>query len=70
MGSNLFLMISCCRALEGVTDGEVEECVDPGGNGAIMNVGEVGDPARQEGREMYSWHWTVEEVRRSRCWKA
>ncbi len=25
-----------------VTDGEVEECVDPGGNVAILNVGEGG----------------------------
>jgi hypothetical protein len=34
-----------------VTDGEVEECVDPGGNGAILNVGEGGgpDPPREEG---------------------
>jgi hypothetical protein len=53
-----------------VTDCEVEECVDPGGNGAILNVGEGGGPACQEGRETDSWLWTVEEVRRSRCWKA
>ncbi len=34
-----------------VTDGEVEECVDPGGNGAILNVGEGGgpDPPREGG---------------------
>jgi hypothetical protein len=46
-----------------VTDGEVEECVDPGGNGAILNVGESGGPGRQERREADSWHQTVEEVR-------
>jgi hypothetical protein len=27
-----------------VTDGEMGECVDPGGNGAILNVGEGGGP--------------------------
>jgi hypothetical protein len=27
-----------------VTDGEVEECVDPGGNRAMLNVGEGGGP--------------------------
>ncbi len=27
-----------------VTDGEVEECVDPGGNEAILNVGEGWGP--------------------------
>jgi hypothetical protein len=49
-----------------VTDGEAEECVDPGENGAILNVGKVGDPARQGGRETdNSWHQTVEEVRHS-----
>ncbi len=50
-----------------VLDSEVEDCVDPGGNGAILNVGEGGGP---EERETGSWHRTVEEVRRSRCWKA
>jgi hypothetical protein len=34
-----------------VTDGEVGECVDPGGNRAILNVGEGGEPGlpREEG---------------------
>jgi hypothetical protein len=41
----------------------VGECVDPGGNGAILNVGESGGPAHQEGRETSSGHQTVEEVR-------
>ncbi len=53
-----------------VTDGEVEECMDPGGNGAILNVGEGGGPSPPRGRETGSWHQTVEEVRHSRCWKA
>jgi hypothetical protein len=32
--------------------------------------GKAGDLAHQKGREMDSWHQTVEEVRRLRCWKA
>jgi hypothetical protein len=32
-----------------VTDGEVEECIDPGGNGAILNVGEGGGPGLPRG---------------------
>ncbi len=32
-----------------VTDGEVEECVGPGGNGAILNVGEGGGPGPPRG---------------------
>jgi hypothetical protein len=33
-----------------VTDGEVEECVDPGGNGAILNVWEGGGPGPPRGK--------------------
>ncbi len=32
-----------------VTDGEREECMDPGGNGAILNVGEDGGPCLPRG---------------------
>ncbi len=44
---------------------KVEECVDPGGNRAILNVGEGGGPGPPRGEETDSWHQTVEEVRRS-----
>jgi hypothetical protein len=47
-----------------VTDSVTEECVDSGGNGAILNVGESGGPARQTGRETGSWRWTAD---RDRC---
>ncbi len=30
-------------------DGEVEECMDPGGNRAILNVGEGGGPGPPRG---------------------
>jgi hypothetical protein len=38
-----------------VTDGEVEKCEDPGGNEAILNVGEGGgpDPPRGEGNRQW-----------------
>jgi hypothetical protein len=32
-----------------VTDGEAEECVDPGENGTILNVGEGGGPGLPRG---------------------
>jgi hypothetical protein len=32
-----------------VTDGEVEECVDPGGNWAILNMGEGREPGPPRG---------------------
>jgi hypothetical protein len=31
------------------SDSKVEECVDPGGNGAILNVGEGGRPGPPRG---------------------
>jgi hypothetical protein len=39
--------------------------VDPGGNGAILNAGGGGGPARQAGKGMSSWHLTMKEVRYS-----
>jgi hypothetical protein len=48
-----------------VTNGEVEECMDPGGNRDILNMwGGQGTRPAKGGREMDSWHRTVEEVRR------
>jgi hypothetical protein len=38
--------------------------VDPGETGAILDAGEMRDPARQAGERACSWHRTVEEVRR------
>ncbi len=32
-----------------VTDGEAEECMDRGENGAILNVGEAGGPGPPRG---------------------
>jgi hypothetical protein len=37
-----------------LTDKETRVCVDPGGNGATMNAGEKGDPARLAGEKISS----------------
>ncbi len=39
--------------------------MDPGENGARLNVGDSGEPSPPRGRETDSWHQIVEEVRRS-----
>jgi hypothetical protein len=42
-------LISSPEKIITVTDGEVEECVDPRGNGAILNMGEGGGPGPPRG---------------------
>jgi hypothetical protein len=53
-----------------VMDGEEEVCVDPGEMGAILEAGESGGPAHQEGERTDSWHQTVEEGRRCKMSKS
>jgi hypothetical protein len=48
-----------------VMDGEREECMDPGKNGAILDAGGSGGPGPPGGEGTGSWHHTVEEVRHS-----
>jgi hypothetical protein len=48
-----------------VTDMRTKMCVDPGGNGAILNVGGEGGPARLAGEEVSSRYQTAETVRHS-----
>jgi hypothetical protein len=58
--------LSFANVIRTVTDGEREECVDPGEKGAILETGEVEGPGPPGRAKTDSWHQTVEEVR---CYK-